>query len=50
VSLQSGYSQLFASDAFRDTQAIEINQTQNWAYIMFVFRPTSKAKFIGVLQ
>ncbi len=50
VSLQSGYSQLFASDAFRNTQAIEINQTQNWAYVMFVFRPNSKAKFIGVLQ
>ncbi|UOY09054.1 alginate export family protein [Muricauda sp. SCSIO 64092] len=50
VSLQGGYSQLFLSDAFENTQIVELNNTQNWAYLMFVFRPNSKAKFIGVLQ
>lgn len=50
VSLQGGYSQLFASSAFEETQSFELDGMQNWAYLMFVFRPTSKAKFIGVLQ
>lgn len=50
VSLQGGYSQLFASIAFEDLQSFELDGMQNWAYVMFVFRPTSKAKFIGVKQ
>lgn len=50
VSLQGGYSQLFTSSAFEETQSFELDGMQNWAYLMFVFRPTSKAKFIGVLQ
>lgn len=50
VSLQGGYSQFFMSDTFESTQWSTMKNTQNWAYLMFVFRPTSKAKFIGVLQ
>lgn len=50
VSLQGGYSQYFHSDSMEDLQGVALNNSQNWAYLMFVFRPTSKAKFIGVLQ
>ncbi len=50
VSLQGGYSQLFVSDAYQDINSFDFKSNQNWAYLMFVFRPTSKAKFIGVLQ
>ena len=50
VSLQGGYSQLFTTSAFEDTQDFELDGMQSWAYLMFVFRPTSKAKFIGVKQ
>lgn len=50
VSLQGGYSQYFLSDTMRSLQAQTLSDQQNWAYLMVVFRPTSKAKFIGVLQ
>ena len=50
VSLQGGYSQLFTSDEFERINSFELKGNQNWAYLMFVFRPTSNAKFIGVLQ
>ncbi|AEL27862.1 hypothetical protein Cycma_4158 [Cyclobacterium marinum DSM 745] len=49
VSIQAGYSQFFASDTFKQIQSNgELKESQNWAYIMFVFRPNNKAKFIGV--
>ncbi len=50
VSVQSGYSQLFASDTFKMLQGIQnpdINQ--NWAYLMMIYRPTMKNRFIGLL-
>lgn len=50
VSLQGGYSQYFLSDTMRSLQSQTLSDQQNWAYLMVVFRPTSKAKFIGVLQ
>lgn len=50
VSIQGGYSQYFLSDTMRSLQAGNLQSQQNWAYLMIVFRPTSKAKFIGVLQ
>lgn len=50
VSLQGGYSQYFLSDTMRSLQSQSLSDQQNWAYLMVVFRPTSKAKFIGVLQ
>lgn len=49
ISIQAGYSQYFASDTFKAFQNNGLLKgTQNWAYIMFVFRPNNKAKFIGV--
>ncbi|MDX5340745.1 MAG: alginate export family protein [Cyclobacteriaceae bacterium] len=50
VSIQGGYSQYFLSDTMRSLQVGQLQNQQNWAYLMVVFRPTSKAKFIGVLQ
>jgi len=50
VSVQGGYSQIFASDTFEALQGqAEYKNTQNWAYMMFIFRPTMKNRFIGVL-
>lgn len=49
-SLQGGYSQLFATNSLE--QALNKNQAdpiQNWAYLMFICRPTMKNKFIGML-
>ena len=50
MSLQGGYSQYFLSDTMRSLNSQTLTSQQNWAYLMVVFRPTSKAKFIGVLQ
>ncbi|WP_224999048.1 alginate export family protein [Cesiribacter sp. SM1] len=50
VSLQSGYSQLFASDTFKMLQGVQNpDRNQNWAYLMMIYRPTMKNKFIGLL-
>ncbi len=49
ISLQSGYSHFLASDTFKRVRGG--NQTkdiQNWAYVMMVFRPNMKNKFIGI--
>ena len=50
ISLQGGYSQFFHTDTF---EVIQNNGTlknnQNWAYLMLIFRPTIKNKFIGIL-
>lgn len=49
VSIQAGYSQFIASDTFNFIQNNgSLKDRQNWVYIMFVFRPNNKAKFIGV--
>lgn len=50
VSLQGGYSQFFYTETLEAIQPVNLNNQQNWAYLMVIFRPTSKAKFIGVLQ
>ncbi|WP_317048774.1 alginate export family protein [Algoriphagus aquaeductus] len=50
VSLQGGFHQFFFTETLESLQPSLIQNQQNWAYLMFVFRPTSKAKFIGVLQ
>ena len=50
VSLQGGYSQFFLSGDYKDLQATDLKEIQNWAYLMVIFRPTSTAKFIGILQ
>lgn len=49
-SLQFGYSQMFASDTFEAlSDGTAFDEQQNWAYLMFIFRPTMKNKNIGIL-
>lgn len=51
VSIQAGYSQLFATATMHAVRArSNVADTQNWAYLMLVYRPTNKNKFIGILQ
>lgn len=48
-SIQGGYSQFFYTNGFRDLRrSFFATSTQNWAYLQLIFRPFSKAKFIGV--
>lgn len=50
ISVQGGYSQFFYSDTFERLQNNGmLKNTQNWAYLMLIFRPTMKNKFIGLL-
>ena len=50
MSVQAGYSQFFKSDAFEHIQNNGVlKDNQNWAYLMLIFRPTMKNKFIGIL-
>ncbi len=50
LSLQGGYSQAFFSDTFEILQNNgQLKKGQNWAYLMLIFRPTLKNKFIGIL-
>lgn len=50
VSLQSGYSQLFASGTLEQLQGVQNPASvQNWAYLMMIYRPTMKNRFIGLL-
>lgn len=49
-SIQAGYSQFFHTDTFAYLKNVsDAKSTQNWAYLMLIFRPTMKNKFIGVL-
>lgn len=49
-SLQGGYSQFFFTDTFAYLQSSkQLSNVQNWAYVMLIFRPTMKNKFIGIL-
>ncbi|ERM82246.1 hypothetical protein P872_18865 [Rhodonellum psychrophilum GCM71 = DSM 17998] len=48
-SIQSGYSQFFKTDTFSFVQsAPNPKNNQNWAYLMLIFRPSLKDKFIGI--
>jgi hypothetical protein len=50
ISLQGGYSQLFYTNTFERVQNNgTLKNNQNWAYLMVIFRPTMKNKFIGIL-
>ncbi|MEO5905150.1 MAG: alginate export family protein [Saprospiraceae bacterium] len=50
TSLQAGYSQMFASQSLEFLQSItNPSGTQNWFYLMLIFRPDSEKKFIGVV-
>lgn len=50
-SIQGGYSQFFATEVFtRNIQGVgNPKSIQNWAYLMLIFRPTMKNRFIGIL-
>jgi hypothetical protein len=49
VSFQGGYSHLLASDTFKRVKSGNLAQgTQNWAYVMMIFRPNMRNKFIGI--
>lgn len=50
LSLQIGYSQFFASERLEIIQnAGNAQSIQNWAYVMLLFRPHSKNRFVGLL-
>ncbi|EMR02740.1 alginate export family protein [Cesiribacter andamanensis] len=50
VSVQGGYSQIFASDSFERLQGVATpDRVQNWGYVMMIYRPTMKNRFIGLL-
>ncbi|MCC5928369.1 MAG: hypothetical protein JJU28_03895 [Cyclobacteriaceae bacterium] len=50
LSLQSGYSQLLASETYEFLQGFQnYDSRQNWAYVMMIYRPNMKNRFIGML-
>lgn len=50
VSLQAGYSRMFATEGFqRVSGRPDADPLQHWAYLMVLYRPNSKAKFVGLL-
>jgi hypothetical protein len=50
VSLQAGYSQFFQNKNLENLQNVQNPAgTQNWAYLMLMYRPTMKNRFIGLL-
>ncbi|AFL85154.1 hypothetical protein Belba_2609 [Belliella baltica DSM 15883] len=50
ISLQGGYSHFLYSDTFQSLQNRgTLKNTQNWSYLMLIFRPTMKNRFIGIL-
>jgi hypothetical protein len=50
VSVQAGYSQVFAGDTLEYLHNVQNPaDVQNWGYLMLVYRPTMKNRFIGLL-
>jgi hypothetical protein len=50
VSLQAGYSRMFATEGFRRVSGHpDAGTLQHWAYLMVLYRPDMKAKFVGLL-
>lgn len=49
ISIQAGYSQLFHTDTYSQVKGGNLQDTQNWAYLMLIFRPNMPQKFIGIL-
>ena len=50
VSLQAGYSQFFQDNNLENLQNVQNPAgPQNWAYLMLMYRPTMKNRFIGLL-
>lgn len=48
-SIQGGYSHLFQTDTYDFIKGGNLQPTQNWAYVMLIFRPNMPQKFIGIL-
>jgi hypothetical protein len=48
-SIQGGYSHLFQTDTYDFIKGGNLQSTQNWVYIMLIFRPNIIQKFIGIL-
>lgn len=50
VSLQAGYSQFFQSNTLENLHNVQNPAgVQNWGYLMMIYRPTMKNRFIGLL-
>lgn len=50
VSIQAGYSQFFASSSLEILQGSNNPRNiQNWAYLLMIYRPTMKNRFVGLL-
>ena len=50
VSLQAGYSHFFESNSLQYLQNVQdAAGMQNWGYLMMIYRPTMKNRFIGLL-
>lgn len=48
VSLQAGYSQMFATETMKALRGGSLDETQNWAYVSILFRPNMKVRFTGL--
>ncbi|MEK6781956.1 MAG: alginate export family protein [Bacteroidota bacterium] len=50
VSLQVGYSQMWATDTFKFLQgSVNTSALQNWAYAALLVRPNMKNRFVGLI-
>lgn len=50
LSLQAGYSHFFNSPSFNALRGMTfISNTQNWAYLMLIYRPNGKKLFTGIV-
>jgi hypothetical protein len=48
-SLQAGYSQMFTSGTLKYLRNMtNISKSQNWAYLMLLYRPNGKKPFVGI--
>lgn len=48
-SLQAGYSQMFVSDTLKYSRNMTyVSNSQNWAYLMLLYRPNGKKSFVGI--
>jgi hypothetical protein len=48
ISLQAGYSQMFASESFQMLRGGDRGIPQYWAYLMMLYRPGMKNRFAGL--
>jgi hypothetical protein len=49
-SVQMGYSQMLASGTLEYLRGMTfVSKTQNWAYLMLIYRPNGKKLFTGIV-